>query len=42
MVKVVLTKEILRLILEGKIKVIKDKKLKYGKYRIIRRYIPKG
>jgi len=41
-VKVVLTKEILRLILEGKIKVIKDKKLKYGKYRIIRRYIPKG
>ena len=41
MVKVVLSEKILRLILEGKIKLAKGKKLKYGKYRIVRRYVPK-
>jgi len=40
-VKVVLSEKILRLILEGKIKLAKGKKLKYGKYRIVRRYVPK-
>jgi len=40
-VKVVLSEKILRLILEGKIKLARGKKLKYGKYRIVRRYVPK-
>ena len=35
----VLSENILKLIIEGKVKVIKGKKLKYGKYRIVRRYV---
>jgi len=39
--KVILTENVLRLIMEGKVRVIKDKKLKYGKYKIIKRYAAK-
>lgn len=39
--KVVLSENILKLIIEGKINIAKGKKLKYGKYRIVRRYIAK-
>jgi len=39
--KVILTENVLRLIMEGKVRVIKDKKLKYGKYKIVKRYVAK-
>ena len=39
--RVILSENILKLIMERKIRVIKDKKLKYGKYRVVRRYVVK-
>ncbi len=39
--KVVISENLLKLIIEGKIKIVKGKKLKYGKYRIVRRYTAK-
>ena len=39
--RITISERILKLIIEGKVKVIKDKKLKYGKYRIVRRYVVK-
>ncbi len=39
--KVVISENLLNLIIEGRIKVVKGKKLKYGKYRIVRRYVAK-
>lgn len=35
--KVVLSERVLRLIIEGKVKVIQGKRLKFGKYKIRRR-----
>jgi len=37
--RVVLSEGVLRLIVEGKVRVIRDRKLRYGKYRIVRRYV---
>ena len=34
--------ETLKLIIEGKVRVLRGKKLKLGKYKITRRYIVKG
>jgi hypothetical protein len=34
--------ETLKLILEGKARLVKGVKLRYGKYRIVKRYIVKG
>jgi len=39
--KVILSENVLKLIIEGKVKVVKGKKLRYGKYKIIRRYVIK-
>jgi hypothetical protein len=35
-------KEVLKLLLEGKARLVRGKKLKYGRYRILRRYLVKG
>ncbi len=40
-VKVTLSEDVLKLIVEGKVKLVKDVKIKYGKYKIIKRYVPK-
>ena len=34
--------ETLKLIIEGQVRVLRGKKLKLGKYKIVRRYIIKG
>ena len=39
--RVVISEDLLKLIIEGKVKVAKGKKLKYGRYRIVRRYVAK-
>jgi|GEM_PF-2309075 len=39
--RVVLSENILKLIIEGKVSLAKGKKLRYGKYRIVRRYVAK-
>ncbi len=39
--KVILTEDMLKLIIEGRVRIIKDKKLKYGKYRVVKRYVAK-
>ena len=39
--KVVLSENILKLIIEGKVSLVKGKKLRYGKYRIVKRYVAK-
>jgi hypothetical protein len=41
-VKYVVGGRTLRLMLEGGPRVLCDKKLKYGKYRIVKRYVVKG
>ena len=40
--KYTIGEETLKLIIEGQVKVLRGKKLKLGKYKIIRRYIVKG
>lgn len=39
--KVILTEDMLKLIIEGRVRIIRDKKLKYGKYRVVKRYVAK-
>lgn len=39
--KVILTEDMLKLIIEGRVRITKDNKLKYGKYRVVRRYVAK-
>ncbi len=39
--KVMIDEDMLRKLLEGKVRLVKDKKLRYGKYRIVRRYVLK-
>jgi len=39
--RVVISEDLLKLIIEGKVKVAKGRKLKYGRYRIVRRYVAK-
>lgn len=39
--RVVISENILKMIIEGKVKIAVGKKLKYGKYRIVRRYVAK-
>jgi len=39
--RVVISEDLLKLIIEGKVKVAKGKKIKYGRYRIVRRYVAK-
>ena len=39
--KVILSYNIFKLIIEGRVRIARDKKLKYGRYRIIKRYVPK-
>jgi len=39
--RVVISEDLLKLIIEGKVKVVKGRKLKYGRYRIVRRYVAK-
>ncbi len=38
---IVLSEGVLKLIMEGRVKIIRDRKLKYGKYRVVRRYVVK-
>ena len=37
--RITLSEGILKLILEGKVRLIRNKKLRYGKWRILRRYV---
>lgn len=39
--KVIIYEDMLRKLLEGKIRLIENRKLRYGKYRIVKRYVPK-
>lgn len=39
--RVVVSENILRLIIEGKVRIVEGKKLKYGKYRVVKRYVVK-
>ena len=36
--RIVLSENILRLIMEGRVRIIRGKRLMYGKYRVVRRY----
>ncbi len=38
----VIGEKVLKLMLEGKLRVVGVKKLKFGKYRIVKRYIVSG
>jgi len=38
----VIGEKTLRLVLEGKLRVVSGKKLKFGRYRIVKRYIVSG
>jgi hypothetical protein len=40
--KVMIDEELLEALLEGRVKLRRDIKLKYGKYRMVRRYIRAG
>ncbi len=37
-----INEEVLEALLEGKVRLRKDVKLKYGKYRVVRRYVRVG
>ena len=38
---IVISEDLLKLIIEGKVKVAKGKKIKYGRYRIVKKYVAK-
>ena len=40
--RIVIDKEALKALLDGRVKLRKDVKLKYGKYRVVRRYVRVG
>ncbi|MDK6029343.1 hypothetical protein QPL79_08205 [Ignisphaera sp. 4213-co] len=40
--KVVIDKELFDAIVSGKVKILRNKRLKYGRYRIVRVLVPKG
>jgi uncharacterized protein YaiL (DUF2058 family) len=40
--RVMINEEMLKALLEGRVKLRKDVKLKYGKYRVVRRYVRVG
>lgn len=40
--RIVIDEEVLRALLEGRVKLRKDVKLKYGKYRVVKRYVRVG
>jgi hypothetical protein len=42
LVKYTVGKDVLKLLLEGKARLVRGKKLKYCRYRILRRYLVKG
>ena len=35
-----LSESVLKLILEGRVSVARGRRLRYGKYRVLRRYVP--
>jgi len=39
--RIIISEDLLKLIIEGKVKIARGKKLKYGRYRIVRRYVAK-
>jgi len=40
--RIVIDEEVLKALLDGRVKLRKDVKLKYGKYRVVRRYVRVG